>query len=287
MLHPSGLAIPVDPDGNVVDDPADPHMSANGRYVVFTARHLPGDRGDGYGRTVYRADLSTGSVLRVENEAAAPSISDDGRYVTYQVRDQEEPTQVWVWDGLTRDQTLISRSGDADGNGDSTRPAISGDGSVIGFTTEASNLGPHKTFDSEVVVWERGSNSVALVSQLAPGASGGSGGSYLESADAVSADGRFVAFESSANVGKLVGAAVSDGDISQTDVLVRDRVKGTTRVGSLNPSASTCRGDSQQGAAADSGSVIFVSTCRDLDRHASDAVGVDVWTSAPDGPRWT
>ncbi len=101
-------------------------------------------------------------------------------------------------------------------------PAISADGLVVGFDSQATNLvGGDNNGAVDFFVHDRTTSRTTLVSVSSKGKLGN--GASL--GPAVSADGRFVAFESLAS--NLVGADTN----STRDVFIHDRVTGaTTRV---------------------------------------------------------
>ena len=116
--------------------------------------------------------------------------------------------------------------GGIQGNGDSRFPAISAGGRFVAFESEASNLVPGDTNSSRRRVRPRPPDGHDPASQLGQG---GVEGNYSSYGQAISSDGRFVAFDSSATnlvPGDTNGAA---------DVFVRDRQTGTTRRVSLGP----------------------------------------------------
>ena len=126
-------------------------------------------------------------------------------------------------DRQTGQTTRVSVASDgAQGNGDSGQPVISADGRFVAFYSSASNLVPGDTNGVEdVFVHDRLTGQTARVSVASDGAQG-NGPSWGPS---ISADGRFVAFESRAS--NLVPGDTND----TTDVFVHDRLTGqTTRV---------------------------------------------------------
>jgi Tol biopolymer transport system component len=111
------------------------------------------------------------------------------------------------------------------GNGESNHPNISADGRIVVFASFASTLVPGDTNAStDVFVRDRATGETTRVSVDSAGVQGDSGSYY----PAVSADGRFVAFQSDAT--NLV-----PGDTNgHMDVFVRDRLLGTTELVSLS-----------------------------------------------------
>lgn len=75
-----------------------------------------------------------------------PSISDDGNLITF-VTKKKNPsltdfTNVYLYDRINDDLTRVSSPTDPGSDGNSFQPHISADGSVIVYTSEASNLVP-------------------------------------------------------------------------------------------------------------------------------------------------
>jgi len=101
-------------------------------------------------------------------------------------------------------------------------PAMSGDASVVAFYSDATNLVPNDTNgQSDVFVRVRGAGTTELISVAPDGVTPGNGSSVNPS---ISADGRFVAFQSLAT--NLVPGASNNGSA----IFVRDRVAQTTEL---------------------------------------------------------
>lgn len=111
-------------------------------------------------------------------------------------------------------------------DGSSFQPALAADGSLVAFLSAASNLVPGDTNRRvDVFVRDRRAGTTHRVN-LGPGGSQADGDSFFV---ALSPDGRFVAFDSSA--GNLV-----PGDINGcTDIFVHDRRTGRTERVSVGP----------------------------------------------------
>ena len=213
-------------------------ISADGRFVAYASQAsnlVSGDTNGWYDVFVY--DRSTGETARVSLATAGtqangpsfrPSISGDGRYVTFESEasnlvagDTNGVVDVFVHDRDTGATTRVSvDSVGAQGNGGaSDAPAISGDGRYVAFQSLAGNLvSGDSNGTSDVFVHDRNTGQTTRASV----GSAGVQGNTTSSAPAISADGRYVAFESDAT--NLVG-----GDANGSrDVFVRDRTGGTT-----------------------------------------------------------
>jgi len=152
---------------------------------------------------------------------------------------------------------LVSlRSNGKQGNGISGRvsaPAVSADGVVVAFDSEATNLvGGDTNGALDVFVRDRATGRTERVSVSSKGKQGNSG----SSGPAVSGDGRFVAFSSGA-----INLVVGDTN-GRNDIFVHDRLTGvTTRV---SVAADGTQGDNNSiGTAAISGDGRFVAFTSD------------------------
>jgi len=123
--------------------------------------------------------------------------------------------------------SLISLALDgSEADGASFTPAISGDGRSVAFASAASTLVSGDTNGTEdVFVYDRLSRTTERVSLSSLGEQG-NGDSY---SPAISADGRYVAFTSSAS------NLTAGDDNGELDVFVRDRVAQTTVLASVGP----------------------------------------------------
>jgi uncharacterized repeat protein (TIGR01451 family) len=227
FVTPSGARTGVTPDARFVG------------FVSFADNLVPGDTN--MSADVFVRDRLAGTTERVSvtsrgregnNHSGITServdLSDDGRFVAFDseatnlVRnDDNARAEVLVRDRFTRTTELISRG--LDGNpatGDS--PAISADGRFVAFISGGQNLvAGHPEFDTNdhAYVFDRQTQTMERVDVNGNGELGV--GSVL-SVD-ISADGRFVAFDSLAD-----NLEPGVGDQNGFDVFVRDRTTGTT-----------------------------------------------------------
>jgi Tol biopolymer transport system component len=124
---------------------------------------------------------------------------------------------------------------------------VSADGRYVAFHSEATNLVAGDTNGSEdVFVRDRVTGTTERVSI----ATGGAEGNGHSSAESISADGRFVAFESQAS------NLVSGDTNGQADIFVRDRQTGTTE--RVSRATSGAQGNSLSGGPAISADGRFV-----------------------------
>ena len=138
-------------------------ISGDGAYIAFAsdATNLVG--GDVNGATdVFRYTVSGGALALVSVSTSSvrgtrgsgePSISDNGRYITFSTdaaefsgADTNNLYDVYVRDMVGLTTTLVSQSATNNvGNGDSASGVISGDGTKVAFISDATNLIPIDT----------------------------------------------------------------------------------------------------------------------------------------------
>jgi len=191
-----------------------PVISKDGRYVAFysdAANLVPGDTNRS--RDVFVHDRQTGETTRVSvasdgsqanGDSFAPAISGDGRYVAFSssasnlvAGDQNGANDIFVRDRVANTTTRVSIGlGGAEPNAGSFAPAISADGNVVAYESDASNLVPNDTNGlRDVFVYDRTSGTTTRVSVSTTGdeADAPSGQAALD------ADGGVVAFSSFAD----------------------------------------------------------------------------------------
>ena len=201
-----------------------PTISGDGRYVAFWSEAtnlVPGGTTGGR-RHAFVHDRQTGTTRLVSvssngaesnGDSMRPVICRDGRYVAFESAadnllgargllggpvDHNNARDVFVHDLHNRTTTLISVASDGtQGDDESVRPSISADGQVIAFHSKAGNLVPGDTNDkNDVFVHYLTSGETRRISLRSDG-SEVNAGSYSPS---VSADGRYVSFDSDARL---------------------------------------------------------------------------------------
>jgi Tol biopolymer transport system component len=206
--------------------------------------------------------------LQANNYSDSPVISADGRYVAFASGATNLVTgetggqrNIFVRDRITGVTTRASVGLlGAQPNQMCFAPCISADGRYVAFQSMATNLVTTDTVgQAQVFVRDRVLNVTSLVSVDSLG-SPGSG-----AAPAISADGRYVAFESGAST-----LVINDTN-AKTDIFVHDRITGVTTRESMGPAA---QGNGDSTAASISGDgryVAFESLATDF--AASDSNG--------------
>ena len=228
---------------------AQPDIAANGSAIVFASSAtnlVPGDL-NGSHADVYRLDLASNRIERISVDSRgaqqlgasqSPSVSGDGRYVVFAsmarlgtpregsaqtVHRQPYPT-IYLRD--TRTARTIPIGGPAGLPDDSsTMPVVSADGRFVAFASRATNLTPRdRNRSSDVFLYEIETGALTLVSRAAAG--GPASGASLT--PAISADGRFVAFQSDASdmaCARECRPATEDINLLP-DVFIFDRLSG-------------------------------------------------------------
>jgi Tol biopolymer transport system component len=160
------------------------------------------------------------------SDSLHPSISADGRFVAFESRatnvvagDTNRYTDIFLRDTVAGTTTRVSVATDGtQANRDCTGPSISADGRFVVFESDASTLVPGSFNGSDVFVRDTFAGTTTQLSVASDGTEGNG-----DSEDpSISADGRYVAYQSYAS--NLV-----PGDTNSLyDVFVRDTVAGTT-----------------------------------------------------------
>jgi hypothetical protein len=237
-----------------------PAMTPDGRFVTFqsTATTLATNSltGDFH---VYVRDLQAGTTRLADADPkgvgsgvtamTAPQITDDGRYVAFEAADGSlvPSNGNQLWDAFMRDllagaTELISKGDPAlachtpDGLSTLTPMSVSAEGSMVAFTSSADDLVLNDTNGyPDVFVRDLAFDTTLLVSV---DASETTSGNSASGEPTISADGRFVAFSSSAT--NLVA-----GDKNKaSDVFVRDLWSGSTALISVNSTGFSGNGAS-------------------------------------------
>ena len=222
-------------------------MTPDGRYVAFDSAASNLVAGDTNGAVdIFVKDTQTGTTTIVSTNSSgvqgnsdswAPSISSDGRYVAFVSDatnlvsgDSNNNWDVFVKDIQTGqiERESVSSSG-AQANGSSLNfVAISGDGTKVAFTSDATNLVPGDTNNvSDVFVRDRTFGTTTRVSVNSSGTQG-NGASYDP---AISYDGHYVSFTSEAtNFVPGTLSLIYDGDTNGfKDIFLRDTSANTTK----------------------------------------------------------
>jgi len=249
-------------------------ISADGRFVAFESAANNLVSGDTNGASdVFVHDRATGITERISMDSSGlqangashyPSLSADARYVAFASSasnlvpgDNNGKWDVFVRDRLAGWTERVSTStAGLEADRDSYKPEVSADGRCVAFVSSATNLIAGDTNAAQdVFLHDRLTGTTELVSVASSGGHADSTSSW----PAVSDNGRYVAFWSSAS--NLVGGDTNGMD----DVFLRDRRRGIT----LRVSVAT--GGSQSYGhcgfitiSGDGGCIAFQSSASDL-----------------------
>lgn len=252
----------------------EPSISADGRYVVFSSDASNLVAGDGnVVSDIFLRDLVAGTTVRVSvatggtqanGPSWAPTISADGKRIGFISAatnlvsgDTNGKSDVFVRNPAADATTRVSVSStgvQADANSSSV--SLSSDGRYAAFGSEAANLVAGDTHAWEdVFVRDTQTNTTTCLS-VDPSGAPSDGPSDGVS---ISANGRFVAFASSAT--NLIS-----GDTGYwEDVFIRDRLLNTTTRVSRGLAGATAGGSSYgPSISADARYIAFISTAPNL-----------------------
>ena len=226
-------------------------ISADGRLVVYASSAdnlVAGDTNASYDIFLHDRVSHKTSRLSVDSSglqgdagSSGPAISSNGRFVAFGsmasnlvLSDTNSTYDVFVRDRVLNQTTRVSLSSSGvQGIRRSANPAISADGRFVAFDSIAENLVPGDgNATSDIFVRDRLTNQTSRFSVNDTGEEGNQSSQY----PSISADGRYVVFESDAS------NLVPDDTNDLTDVFIRDRLTNQTRRLSINSSGT--QGDS-------------------------------------------
>jgi hypothetical protein len=289
--------VSVASDGSLTNDySGNPAMSADGRYVAFfsaATNLVPGDTNGVFDIFLHDRDTDANDIFdepgaiatervsvsstggEANQRSMNPVVSADGRYVAFYSEasnlvadDTNDAPDIFVHDRVTGATVRVSVASDGtQGDHAAQQPAMSANGRWVAFMSAATNLVPGANGQNQIYVRDRdadgngvydepGGATTTLVSVAPDGsASDGQIGSLSPS---ISADGRFVAFET--------WAPLTAGDTNnRMDIFVYDRVSGTTTRASTASDGGQGNGNSTNSIlSADGRFVAFTSEASNL-----------------------
>lgn len=235
----SGETTLVSADGNGVesnDRNGEADISDDGRYIVFRslADNLVATNDTKKNFNIYFKDMLTGAISRITNDingveivnnSDSPAISGDGRFVVLvsshklAAADTNQLSDVFVKDMSSGTITLVST--DSEGNQASSGfyigSAINLDGRYVTFDAVNSNLLPGG--GAHILLKDTLTGITTRVSTNSSGGAGGVGRVFIHS---MSADGRYVVFDSAAI------SLVPDHLGGFEDIFIKDTVTNAT-----------------------------------------------------------
>lgn len=219
-----------------------------------TFTYIPLIRHDGLPATFLISKSSSG--VAGDKASSDPNASADGRYIVFQSfaenlvgGDTNDTSDIFLHDRQTGQTYLISKGiGGTPTNGSSRAPVISADGRYIAFESYADNLVSNdNNFDPDIFLYDRQTDQTQRVSVATNGTEGNNG----SGSPAISNDGRFIAFDSSAN------NLVSNDNNFYRDVFVHDHITGETTL--ISKSSGGVLGNDQSRNPSISGDGLWVS----------------------------
>ena len=240
-----------------------------GRLAPSLALSLRGLGDPGYTERVsVKSDGTLGN-----GDGTHGAVNDGGRFVAFTSSadnlvdgDLNSSSDIFLRDRDSPTTIRLSVAGDGtEGNHHSHGPAISSDGSLVAFYSQASNLVPDDTNGTwDIFVRDWGADQIIRVSLASDGAEG----NEESTTPAISADGQFVAFTSWAD------NLVPDDDNQTGDVFVRDLLILTTTRVSIATDGTEGNGYSRGSAISNDGRyVAFVSSAANLVISDTNGVG--------------
>jgi WD40-like Beta Propeller Repeat len=189
-------------------------FTEEGRYIAFVSSAVGLGNSSGKKRQIFWRDRNSGETKLVSigmnnaegnGDSFAPSISADGQSVAFESYatnlvpiDTNAVRDIFVWNARTNTTTAVSTgAGEIETNAESFDPVISGDGSLIAFSSGASNLAPGVSGINTINVYLKkvGSGQSPILISADPKTKKGVGGSN----PSISNDGSKVAFYSVAS----------------------------------------------------------------------------------------
>ncbi|MBA3530533.1 MAG: PD40 domain-containing protein [Ardenticatenales bacterium] len=252
-----------------------PAISADGRFIAFeslASNLVSGDTNQM--RDIFVYDRETGQSSRVSVGAAgvqanqhseSADLSGDGRYIVFKSfarnlvsEDTNIQGDIFLHDRQSSTTTRVSvASNGAQSNGLSSSPVISRDGTTVAFESNASNLTPTNTnILTKIFIRDLTANQTRDVTLSMGNAQSSNGPAFHPS---ISADGRFIAFDSAAS-------NIVPNDMNESyDIFVHDQGTRVTLLVSLTQDGAQTNSASSNPVISDDGQhVAFVSLASNL-----------------------
>ncbi len=260
-----------------------PAISRNGRYIAYHSdapNLVPNDTNnthdiflyDRLTRTTQRVSLNDNGI-QGNNRSMFADLSTDGRYLTF----HSEATNLVPndtnnsWDVYFRDlqtgqfERISVTSAGNQANDTSIFPDISGDGRFIAFYSQATDLVPNDTNNTEdIFLHDRLTGTTERISVSSNGTQANGSSIFPD----ISADGRYVVYDSNAS------NLVPNDTNNASDIFMYDRINQTTQRISLTSAGEQGNGGSSYAViAADNRHVTFVSFATNIDPADTDTIG--------------
>ncbi|MHB8859827.1 MAG: TolB family protein [Thermoleophilia bacterium] len=257
-------------------------ISGDGRYVAFTSGASNLVYGDTNSDTdIFLKDTQTGATTRASTDSSGgqgnntsddPSISADGRYVTFESNssnlvagDTNGSRDIFLKDTQTGTTTRVSTdSSGIQGTGDSAYASISADGRYVSFYSVSPLVSGDTNGIADIYIKDTQTGTTTRASTDSSSNQANGASNY----PSISADGRYVAFMSYAS------NLVSGDTNGLRDVFVKDTQTGSTICVSTNENGNQGNGISEYPTISGDGRyVAFDSTSNNLVRWDTNADG--------------
>jgi len=201
----------------------EPAISGDGRFIVYVSQATnlyTGFSNAGWKSFIY--DRTTKETIGISSGLShSPAISSDGRYVALEI-----VPHVYLYDRVAKKITIVSKTTNGVlGNAGSFQATISGDGRYIVFASNAENLVPDDTNGVQDIFLHDSTTGITTRESVSTDGVQGNNHSSLPS---ISADGKFIAFQSLATTFNS-----ADNNVF-SDIYLRDLSTKTTKCISID-----------------------------------------------------
>ena len=261
----------------------DPSISADGRYIAFTSAAgnlIAGQSNGGASASIFFWDRITDTATLVTHAAGANTTTADGlsfnpvptadgsglaflstasNLAAGQTEDAKR-LDLFLWNRNTGQTVIVNHAADSSttvGNGAAGFPALSADGNLIVYQSAATNLVPNQVDPNQsaqdVFLYDRSTGANTLVSHIQgnPLTTGNVTSIY----PAISADGRFVTYQSAA------ANLSSTSDLNNAeDIFLWDRTTNSNQLITRNTSGSAGNAKSYGSRPSTDGNTVVFST---------------------------
>lgn len=265
------------------------HLSPDGRYVVFASSAsnlVSGD--DNNGSDIFLKDLATGAITRLSTradgteanrESGFAQFSSDGRYVLFQSEasnlvdgDTNDSSDIFLKDLSTGQVTRVSTKADGtQSNNSSYYAQFSADGRYIVFESHASDLVTGDANNQkDIFLKNLATGEITRVSTAADGTQGNARSMNAS----LSANGRYVLFESEAS-NLVSGDTNGSADVFRKDVITGEIMRVSTATTGEQGNSGSYTFSYGPEFSADGRYVVFDSRASNLvpgDNNASDDI---------------
>ena len=234
-------------------------ISADGRYVVFSSDgpDLAGTVGN---YAIFRRDLARGVTRRAcragDDDSESPVVSAQGDHVVFESRatdlageDENQQTDVYRCHVPSGELRRVSQplADGVDTSGTSLQPSVSADGRYVAFSSDAGGLVPGDGERAGVYWRDMQTGETRLVDVPAGAVTANGSGQNPK----LSADGRFIAFDSDAT--DLPGGAANGAVV---DVFRKDIADGSVALVSQGAGGAGAAGDSTADSISADGAIV-------------------------------